>query len=77
MLRPQPPAPGFERPDFAVIQVGVTVMASVPCPGCDVTLSLTTVGEHWKAGHFDRRPLDTSNLPPARRILGRGAGPRD
>lgn len=75
----EPVTPGFERPDFLVIMVPVVSVGWVECPRCP-TARLTTrrdALEHWGAGHFDRRPLDTSHLPPARRILGRGARPRD
>jgi hypothetical protein len=72
----QRPAPGLERPAFTVLQIAFVARPSVACPCGQTVDTLTAVREHWDAGHFDRRPLNTSSLPPARRILGRGAGPK-
>lgn len=77
----------LERPAFLVLQVALISQHHVICPVCVQIVSTPAPGaptpgflmtetearRHWEAGHFDRRPLDTSTLPPARRIVERGS----
>lgn len=77
MPEPAPVRAGFERPAFLALATGLIHAGALTCT-CDVIVgTVDELREHYRAGHFDRRPLNTSHLPPARRILGRGAGPRD
>jgi hypothetical protein len=68
----------LERPSWDVIRIGLIQHGYVTCPREGYgKLNAWEARKHYDAGHFDRAPLDTSNLPPARRILGRGAGPKN